>query len=465
MQFRPESSSRRVSRAWITLSAITALTLATAACGVGTGASAADAPSSTASVAPIPSLPDSQQVSITFESYNLATAGAASATINGLVADFEAAHPNIHVTAQAPQSGGSAASVQSQAIIGKAPDVAQLTFADLKFAVSNLKAKSLDTLVGRDAVQANFGGTHPYAPTATKLGDVDGDTYGMPYVFSTPVLFINSELFTAAGLDPNTPPTTWAQVKTDALAISKATGKGGAFIDCLTQSATDWCWQSLVKSDGGTVLSSDGTKATFAGAGALGAVEMAQDLVTSGAMPSLTQAQAVDAFNRGNLGMMLETSALQGGFQASAATGGWTLATAQEPSFGATASVPTNSGSALFIFSDDQAKQRAAWELIQFMTSDHAYTQISSKIGYLPLRTTLVDDPATLKPWADAHPLIKPNLDQLSRLQPWSAFPGDSYTQIVTLMMAAVESIVFQGKDAKSTLTDAQTRAQALMPA
>jgi multiple sugar transport system substrate-binding protein len=460
----------RTPRAWLLLAAASALALLTSACGLGSGGGTAQNPSSGSdapSSSPVPELSPNQQVSITFESYNLASAGTSADTVKGLIADFEAKYPNIHVTAQPPQGAtptNYAGSVQSQEIVGKAPDVAQLTFADLDFAVNGLKAKSMDQLFGKDAVQANFGGEHPYAPTATKLGDVDGQTYGMPYVFSTPVLFINSQLFTQAGLDPTKPPTTWAEVQTDALAIAKATGKGGAYIDCLTQTTTDWCWQSLVKSDGGSMLSTDGKTLTFADAGAVGAAQMAQDMVQSGATPNLTQAQATDAFSRGNLGMILETSALQGTFQAASATGGWTLATAQEPSFGSQAAVPTNSGSALFIFSDDPAKQRADWDLIQFMTSDHAYTQISSKIGYLPLRTSLVDDPNTLKPWADAHPLIQPNLQQLSRLQPWTAFPGDSYTQIVTLMMTAVESIVYQGKDAKSTLTDAQTRAQALIP-
>jgi multiple sugar transport system substrate-binding protein len=440
------------------------LSLLTSACGIGTGSSASSA---TGSSAPIPELSDGQQVSIVFESYNLATAGASADTIKGLIADFEKAHPNIHVTGQPPQASAPtdyAGSVQAQEVIGKTPDVAQLTYADLDFAVNGLKAKSLDSLIGKPAVQAQFGGAHPYAPTATKLGDYKGETYGIPYVFSTPVLFINASLFRQAGLDPAKPPTTWAEVKQDALAISKI-GKQGVFVDCLSPSATDWCWQSLVKSNGGKMVADDGKMLSFADSGAVGAAKMVQDLAQSGAMPNLSQKQSLDAMSRGNLGMLLESSAVQGTLQGASAAGGWELGTGEEPSFGTGPAMPTNSGSALFVFSDDPAKQRAAWELIQFMTSDHAYTQISSRIGYLPLRTSLVDDPATLKPWADAHPLIKPNLAQLSRLQPWTAFPGDSYTKIVSLMMDAVQTIVFQGKDPASTLADAQKRAQDLVPA
>ena len=80
---------------------------------------------------------------------------------------------------------------------------------------------------------------------------------------------------------------------------------------------------------------------------------------------------------------------------------GWELRAAAMPAFAGGEAVPTNSGSALFVLSQDPAKQRASWELIKFMTSDHAYTEISSKIGYLPLRTSLTTDPTALKAWAD----------------------------------------------------------------
>ena len=63
------------------------------------------------------------------------------------------------------------------------------------------------------------------------------------------------------------------------------------------------------------------------------------------------------------------------------------------PSFGDKPTRPTNSGSALVVLTHDPVKQRAAWELMKFLTSKHGYTIITSKIGYLPLRTDIVDDP------------------------------------------------------------------------
>jgi multiple sugar transport system substrate-binding protein len=450
----------RLARAAAGVALLSALVSACAAGGT-TGSSTA------ASAAPIPGLGPDQKVTITFESYNLATA-AWKPVIEGLVSDFEKQYPNITVKAQPTQNavnGDYISSIKTEAAAGRAPDVAQVTFNGLDFAASALGARPLDTLVGKDAVQANFGGTHPFAPTATTLGDLNGHTYLMPYVFSTPVLWINSTLFQKAGLDPSSPPKTWDEVRADALAIKQKAGKDGVYLDCTTKGSGDWCFQSLVDSNGGSVLSADRRTLAFDQPAAVGAVSMASDLYRAGASPNLSQAQAMSAFAAGNIGMMLETSALQGTFLAGAKAAGWTLAAAAEPGFGSAPAVPTNSGSGLAILSTDPAKQRAGWDLIKFLTSDHAYTEISSKIGYLPLRTSLVDDPAYLKPWADAHPLIKPNLDQLTRLKPWVSFPGNGYQQITDLMMSAAEGAIYNGKDPATAMADARKQASALLPA
>jgi multiple sugar transport system substrate-binding protein len=387
-----------------------------------------------------------------------------------LIADFEKKYPNITVIAQKPSvttGNGASNAIQglySEVTAGKAPDVAQETFGDAGFMVNDIKANSLDQAVGAQAVQANFGGTYPYAPTAASLGDINGQTYALPFVFSTPVLYYNATIFKDAGLNPADPPTTWAQVKADALAIKAKAGKAGVYIDCLTQVAGDWCYQALVDSNGGSVLSTDGAKLTFGDAPAVQAISMAQDLVNSGAMPKLTQLQAYPDFAAGNIGMFLETSSLQGTFQKGAKAGQWQLADAPMPSYGGKPTVPTNSGAELFMLAKDPAKQRAAWDLMTFLTSPQAYTQISENIGYLPLRTGLMNDPAGLQAWAQANPLEQVNVAQLARLKPWLAMPGSNYVQIRSDMMNAVESVVFQNADPAATMTAAQKAASALLP-
>jgi multiple sugar transport system substrate-binding protein len=424
-----------------------------------------------AAVSRIPELAPDQKVSIRWESYNLASAGIFGETTKELVAEFERRHPNIDVEAVPPQGATNeiAQSVQRQVVAGDPPDVAQLTFADLRYTASDLGAQPLDQLVGRDEVQELLtGGPHPYAPRAAVLGDLDGTTYGIPYVFSTPMLFINADLFRKAGLNPDDPPENWDEVAAAAAAIAKVPGtSGGAYISCVDAlQGGDWCLTGIVRSTGGRLLSEDATTITWAEPPAVEAITGLQRIAQAGsnAFPNISGTDAQDAFLRGNLGMLLTSAALQNAILTSSA-GKWQAAGAPMPGFGTTPAVPTNSGSALFILARDPAKQRAAWELIKFLTSPESETTITSNIGYVPLRASLIDDPAYLKPFADANPgFVRPNVAQLDRLEPWVSFPGPHYQQIRTLLNKATEEIVFRGADPQTTLSTAQSSAQDLMP-
>ena len=435
------------------------------ACGVGTPADTQ--PTATQ----VPELAAGQQVSIVFESYNFGLAGAWTDTFNALIAQFEKQYPNIKVTPQKPQGSdpnpahNAAPSVQTETAAGNPPDVAQLGFDTLTYAAQSLGAQPLTDLFGKTELDNEFGGQYPYAAPIRSIGDVNGKTYGVPFVLSTPVLYYNATLFQQAGLDPNNPPKTWADVQADGQKIKQATGKDGAYVDCLTKSASDWCFQSLVRSNDGHVLSADGKTLTYADQPTVQAVKSMQDLVTAGAMPKLSQLQATQAFPRGDLGMMLESSAVQGTFQKGAQGGKWDLRAAPLPSFTGRQAVPTNSGASLFVFSKDPAKQRAAWDLIKFLTSPQSYDMITSKIGYLPLRLDLLSDPAHLQSWAAQNPMIKPNVDQLAHVEPWVAFPGSNFQQIRDSMMDAVEKSVFQGADPQAALTASQQQSAPLMPA
>jgi multiple sugar transport system substrate-binding protein len=189
---------------------------------------------------------------------------------------------------------------------------------------------------------------------------------------------------------------------------------------------------------------------------------MLRDLTDSGAQPHLDVASPSDVMAAGNLGMFLYTSAVQSSYS-KASAGKWDLRVAPMPSFGDKPTAPTNSGSALFILSKDPVKQRASFELLKSLTSKQGYTIITSKIGYLPLRLDIVDDPNYLGPWTKAHPLIRPNLEQLNRLTANVAFGGPNYRQVENMMKDAMVAAVFGKDDVTQGLTTAQTNAQALM--
>ncbi|WP_158971581.1 ABC transporter substrate-binding protein [Chachezhania sediminis] len=397
-------------------------------------------------------------VTISFYSYNLASAGLNNDTTMGLINDFMAENPLIKVEPIGAPSNEILSRVQADIVAGQEPDLAQLVFRDLIYAADDLGAEALEDLAG-DELAAHAEGM---VPSGLDLGRVDGKTYGLAYTFSTPVMFINADIFREAGLDPKNPPKTWAEVKEAGMAIQQKTDKYGFFPGAFGPIDGTFVYQSIVMSNGGIVR--EGNTLTFADQPAADAVAMLRDLRDSGAYAEIDPASHMDTFAAGKLGMFLFTSAVQNRF-IKAADGKFELEVAAMPSFGDKPTAPTNSGSALFLLSKDPVKQRAAWELMKFLTSKHAYTQITSKIGYLPLRLDIVDDPQYLKPWVDAHPMIQPNLEQLTRLTPNMAFAGPNYRQVENMMKDAATEAVLGDEDPYEVLRRAQVQAQALMPA
>ncbi|MDX6243577.1 MAG: hypothetical protein QOE76_1300 [Frankiales bacterium] len=95
-----------------------------------------------------------------------------------------------------------------------------------------------------------------------KGGTTDGDLYGLPRKNYTLGLVYNRDLFKKAGLDPNSPPTTWADVIKDAKAIS-ALGNGViGYADYSAGNTGGWHFTAEMYSQGGDVTA-DGKTADF----------------------------------------------------------------------------------------------------------------------------------------------------------------------------------------------------------
>ncbi|HSZ42525.1 MAG TPA: extracellular solute-binding protein [Trebonia sp.] len=452
---------------WLAATALAIVALAVPACSSGSAAN----PSATAS-AQVGStqLPSGQHVSLTLVSYLPLIGKTGGKTLDGLLSGFEAAHPNISVTVQVPSATNGAAitaTVQRDEVAGNTPDVVQSGMDMLGYlATGGPGAQDLDRIVTPSALAAEWGGPHPFPPSVRALGLVNGQLYAIPWVLSTPILFYNAKLFSRAGLNPADPPKTWAQVQADALTIKRATGADG-LSSCAAGASSvevDWCTQAMIRSDGGTVLTGTGTSQELAWTSpkTVAAVQELGALGHSGAMVNLSNPQTVQEFDEGKLAMVLNSSAAQASLAAAAGPGVQLMDTGL-PSFGAGPSVPTNSGSALAILAKTPQRQQAAWELVQYLTSDSAFATITKQVGYAPLRTSLAGDPQFLPMGSQAQALAEPNLNQLSHIEAWQDYPGPNFAQVEQLLENAVSGVAFQGQPASATLAKAQGEAKSLL--
>ena len=406
-------------------------------------------------------IPDTvdDKVTIRFYNYNLASAGMGRDATVEMIDSFRAANPNITVEGVPVPSPEMISRIQADVVAGLAPDIVQVVFSDLSYIMENFGISPLEDLVSSEELGAHFDGI---IPAGLELGRIDGKTYGLAYVFSTPVLFYNADMFRAAGLDPDASLAIWDDVSAAARTITEKTGKTG-FLSGVFKAGFDWLLQGLVLSSGGRVLSEDRKTLTFAEPEAMEAIAMLRGLAQAGAYKDMPGGAAIEQMVSGGGGMFLGTSAVQASLLRGA-KGNFELRAAPMPAFGDKPARPTNSGSALVIMARDPVKQRAAWELMKHLTSDYAYNIITAKIGYVPLRTTTIEGEEFLAPWLRENPLAKINIDQLSHMSPWVPIPGPNYKQIASLILSAGEQAVFGQGDPQQVMSDAQRRAQALMP-
>ncbi|TXK43186.1 extracellular solute-binding protein [Nonomuraea sp. C10] len=91
----------------------------------------------------------------------------------------------------------------------------------------------------------------------------DGKVYGVPNVHYGVGLVYNRKLFAEAGLDPDTPPTTWAEIREAAKKIA-ALGPGHVGYGEYSGGNTGgWHFTQAIYGRGGSILTDDGKKAAF----------------------------------------------------------------------------------------------------------------------------------------------------------------------------------------------------------
>lgn len=99
------------------------------------------------------------------------------------------------------------------------PDVVVIDIRTTPLRAAKNQATDLSRL-GADALRTQF------YPNLWATATYKGDQYGLPFVTDSRFLYYNKDLFRAAGLNPARPPTTWAELETDARKLDQKSGAG-----------------------------------------------------------------------------------------------------------------------------------------------------------------------------------------------------------------------------------------------
>lgn len=267
---------------------------------------------------------------------------------------------------------------------GTAPDVASIDLVYLPYFASVGALEDITDLTTELDYYEDL------SPAHRRLAEYEDAVYALPFTAEASVLFYNKELFRQAGLDPEQPPTSYAEILD---AARKITALGpdtygyaiaGACGGCNVFEFTPHIWAS-----GGDVLSEDGTEAMLDSPEVTEALEFYRTLWTDGSMPNSAQTDVGTAqsagFAAGTVGMT--------------PLGAFAVPTFEEAGidFGVAPLPGEDGGSASFAGGDEIAipsgsrNKEAAREFITWATGEEAQTLLA-KTGSVPVRTDLVDE-------------------------------------------------------------------------
>ncbi|OCP15445.1 MULTISPECIES: ABC transporter substrate-binding protein [unclassified Ensifer] len=115
-----------------------------------------------------------------------------------------------------------------------------------------------------------------YYPNIVDTVTFDDNQWGVPVAFSTKALYWNKDLFKQAGLDPETPPKTWAEEIEFAKAIKEKTGIAGYGLPAKTFDNTMHQFMHWVYTNNGKVI--DGDKIVIDSPEVLAALQAYKDI-------------------------------------------------------------------------------------------------------------------------------------------------------------------------------------------
>ena len=232
---------------------------------------------------------------------------AATQQFNARVAQFEQKNPNIKINPVEYQWTGPtfAAKLAARTL----PTVFEVPFTDARTLGDNGQLADITAEVKKLPYFSKYNPAVLAEGTTAK-----GKIIALPKGAYAQALHYNRKLFSQAGLDPNKPPATWAQLRTYAKQIADKTGKAGYAEMGKADNTAGWIFTTVVYSLGGRMEAGHGTsaKATLNTPQAVTALNMLKTMRwtdnSMGANFDYGWSDINQAFAAGNIGMYISGS-------------------------------------------------------------------------------------------------------------------------------------------------------------
>ena len=384
--------------------------------------------------------------------YPIAVGGALTEVVDSIVSDFEAANPDIKVNAI---YSGNYDDTRVRALSALASgEPAQLA---VMFSIDAYDLIEQDLVVAFEDIDGvNPDWLNSFYPALMANGRIEGKTWGIPFQRSTIVAYYNKELFSAAGLDPESPPATWDEL----ISMGKALTNDDSYGLMIPSTGYPyWMFQALAIQNGKEVMSNDGLTTYFDDETVVDTLEFWQSLSQEhGIMPTGTVEWGTlrQAFLEGQTAMMWHST---GNLTAVKNNASFDFGVAELPANVRLGS-PTGGGN-FYVFKDTSDEEKAAaLKLIEFMTSPEQAAAWSIATGYMGVSPAAYETEA-LKAYTEAFPPALVARNQLENAV--AEFSTFETARVRDGLNNAIQSALTGSMSAEDALGEAQSAAVRLL--
>jgi multiple sugar transport system substrate-binding protein len=258
---------------------------------------------------------------------------------------------------------------QAELAAGDPPALVSVPWAFVNWASEGLGMVDLDDVAGDQLapVLANLG------EQVVPLVQIDGKTKGMPFAFSTPVIYYNREALDSAGVDPAVLFSDWTTFIESAQPLKDAVG-GGPVLGLLG----NWAAQGIIQSNGGRVMQDSGEFGVTLPE-TVEAMSIIQGIDGAGLLAHGTPTENNQSFLGGSLPTWHGSIASLSNVTSSV---NFEFGVSTFPRFGDKKRWMSCGGSFIGMFAKDEEQQQAAFEFEKFAMSEEGY-RIWAQVGYL----------------------------------------------------------------------------------
>ena len=389
--------------------------------------------------------------------------------IQKLIDDFNAANPDIHVTAEYkgdyPSLFNAALLVSRQKT---APHIVQI------YEVGSQLANDSGVFVPIADVTDDAGKKllGDVIPTVAAYYSINGKYNSVPWNSSNPVLYYDQEILKAAGLDPAKPPETWADLK----AACKKIMDSKAAPNCISFNLHGWFFEQWMALENQPLVNNDngraGQRPTASNLDSKAATDIftfwkdlydSKYFIYSGKLEDWDGSTAI--FQSKQVAFLIDSTSDVADNEAASSKGGFTLGVGKMP---INDKVERNGnvigGASLWIVGGHpDAETKAAAKFALYLIQPEQMVTWHKGSGYLPITKgsqKLLND----EKWFDKNPAFRVALDQLNAGKANSASAGaliGPFQKVRDIVEESAQSM-FNGKmDVKAALADAKKRVDA----